>query len=166
MVLFTLICSSNVWSRCECNQLKSNWWLYKWNSFFKEFHTVLSISFTLVSNFCARSSVISNFLHYRTIWAEFSRKVMYQRKPPLKIDFMNWPGNWLILQTGLLGWQHRSHPLEQFSWPLNYCMKPRKISSSLSVFSLALFNLLMHAASIIQNLFSKMHYCESLMLPH
>ena len=23
LVLFTLICSSNVWSRCECNQLKS-----------------------------------------------------------------------------------------------------------------------------------------------
>ena len=28
---------------------------------------------------------------------------MYQSNPLLKIDFMNWPGNKVILQTGLLG---------------------------------------------------------------
>ena len=65
-------------------------------------------------------------------------------------------------------WQHRSRPLEQFSWPLNYCMKPRKISSSLSVFSLALFSLLMQAASIIKTFSLKftINNCESLMLLH
>ena len=47
-------------------------------------HMFLFINF-VVSNFCARSLVISDFLHYRTIKAEFSRKV----KCIKKIDFMN-----------------------------------------------------------------------------
>ena len=86
---------------------------------------------------------------------------MYQIKPSLQIDFMNELTRELVDFTNWIAGRILASSISPFGTIVvaTYFMKPSRISSSLSV--LASFSLLMPAASIIQNLFSKSYYTAS-----